>query len=148
MSVLLTIQNISKIKSIPSKHQFKTWVELALAPRRKKYAITIRIVGIKEITRLNKQYRKKNRPTNIISFNFYAPLPIKTNILGDLVICAPIVKLEAKSQHKKPVSHWAHLTVHGVLHLLGYDHQHDSEGQKMEKLETKILKKLKIVNPY
>ena len=148
MSVLLTLQNDSKIKSIPSKRQFKTWIEAALVPRKKKYEIVIRIVGAKEITKLNKQYRKKNKPTNILSFNFYSPVDIKTNLLGDLVICAPVVKLEAKLQHKAITSHWAHLTVHGVLHLLGYDHKDESEAEKMEKLEVKILKKMKIENPY
>jgi len=148
MSVVLTLQNTSKTKSIPSKKQFKTWMEKALVPCKKDYEITIRIVGVKEITKLNKQYRKKNKPTNIISFNFYPPANIKTNLLGDLVICAPVVKLEAKLQHKAVLSHWAHLTIHGVLHLLGYDHQNDEAAQKMERLEIKILKNLGIVNPY
>ncbi|MEI8055026.1 MAG: rRNA maturation RNase YbeY [bacterium] len=140
MSIKLVVQNISKTKSVPSKKQFKAWIEKALAPRKKKYEIIIRIVGIKEITKLNKQYRKKNKPTNILSFNFYPPVNIETNLIGDLVICAPIVKLEAKLQHKTILSHWAHLTVHGVLHLLGYDHQNDGAALKMERLETKILK--------
>ncbi|CAL7962611.1 endoribonuclease YbeY [Gammaproteobacteria bacterium] len=148
MSINLVVQNIGKSKSVPSKKQFKTWVEKVLAPRKKNHELTIRIVGIKEITKLNKQYRKKNKPTNIISFNFYPPANIKTNLLGDLVICAPIVKLEAKLQHKTVLSHWAHLTVHGVLHLLGYDHQNDDAAQKMERLEIKILKKIGIANPY
>lgn len=148
MNISLNLQNISKIKSIPSKKLFKTWIESVIAPKKKDYEITIRIVGVREITKLNKQYRKKNKPTNILSFNFYSPLNIKTNLLGDLVICAPIVKLEAKAQHKTIVSHFAHLTVHGVLHLLGYDHETLQEANKMEKLEIKILKKLKIENPY
>ena len=144
----LTLQIISKAKSIPSKKLFKTWIEAAIAPRKKEYEITVRIVGIKEITKLNKQYRKKNKPTNIISFNFYPPKNIKTNLLGDLVICAPVVNLEAKLPYKTITSHWAHLTVHGVLHLLGYDHKSLGEAQKMERLEIKILKKLRITNPY
>ena len=148
MGMRLIIQNVSKTKAIPSKQQFRAWVAMALAPRRKNQEIIIRIVGVKEITKLNQHYRKKNKPTNIISFNFCPPANIKTNLLGDLVICAPIVKLEAKLQHKTILSHWAHLTVHGVLHLLGYDHKNAKEAQKMEGLEIKILKRLGVADPY
>jgi probable rRNA maturation factor len=148
MSLILTLQNTSKTKSIPTKRQFKTWIERVVARRKKKYEINIRIVGVKEITKLNQRYRKKNKPTNIISFNFCPPANIKTNLLGDLVICAPIVKLESKLQHKPIMAHWAHLTVHGVLHLLGYDHKNAKEAQKMEGMEIKILKRLGIADPY
>jgi probable rRNA maturation factor len=148
MSVTLTLQNASKTKSIPNKRLFKTWITKAIGPGKKNQEIVIRIVDVKEITKLNKQYRKKNRPTNILSFNFFTPSNIKTNLLGDLIICAPIVKLEAKLQHKTMISHWAHLTIHGVLHLLGYDHKNQKEAQKMEKLEIKLLKKLGFTDPY
>jgi probable rRNA maturation factor len=148
MSIILVVQNISKDRSTPSKKQFKAWIEKALAPCKKNYEVTIRIVGIKEIIKLNKQYRKKNKATNILSFNFYPPANIKSNVLGDLVICAPVVKLEAQLQRKAVLSHWAHLTVHGVLHLLGYDHQNDSSAQKLEQLEINILKKIGMANPY
>jgi probable rRNA maturation factor len=148
MSVTLTLQNISKTKSIPSKKLFKTWVAKALAPSKKKYEFVIRIVGVKEITKLNKEYRKKNQPTNILSFNFSPPTNIKTNLLGDLVICAPMVKLEAKLQHKTIKAHFAHLTIHGILHLLGYDHYTPKDAEKMEKLEIKILKQLGFANPF
>ena len=148
MSLKLTIQNSSNVKTIPTKKKFETWVTKALAGHKKNCEITIRIVDVKEITQLNKQYRKKNKPTNIIAFNFYPPPKVKTNLLGDLVICAPVVKLEAKSQHKTIVSHWAHLTIHGVLHLLGHDHENATDAKKMEKLEIKFLKELGFKNPY
>lgn len=149
MSVILTLQNVSDIKTIPSKKLFKFWVVKALAEKgRKKNEIVIRIVGIKEITKLNKQYRKKNKPTNIISFPFSPPPSLKTNFLGDIVICAPIVKIEAKLQHKPQRLHWAHLTIHGVLHLLGYDHHNEKAAKKMEKLEAKILKSLGFSDRY
>ncbi|EKE00656.1 MAG: hypothetical protein ACD_21C00296G0003 [uncultured bacterium] len=144
----LALQNASKAKSIPSKKLFKTWANTAVGTHKKKYEIVIRIVDTKEITQLNKRYRKKNQPTNIISFKFYPPANIQSNLLGDLIICAPIVKLEAKLQHKTTISHWAHMTIHGVLHLLGYDHQNKKEAQKMEKLEIKILKELGFEDPY
>jgi probable rRNA maturation factor len=148
MSIKLTIQNSSNIKTIPPKRLFKTWATTALAGRKKNCEITIRIVGVKEIAQLNKQYRKKNKPTNIIAFNFYPPPKVKSNLLGDLVICAPVAKLEAKLQHKTIISHWAHLTIHGVLHLLGYDHENAAEAKKMEKLEIKFLKALNFADPY
>jgi probable rRNA maturation factor len=144
----IIIQNVSIVKSIPSKQLFQTWADKAYGKRKKAYEVVIRVVDIKEITELNKQYRKKNQPTNIISFNFSPPVNIKTNLLGDLVICAPIVKLEAKLQHKTIKAHWAHLTIHGVLHLLGYDHKNKKDAEKMEKLETKLLKELGFADPY
>lgn len=148
MNINLTIQNPSKIKNIPPKRQFIAWIESALGLRYKKCEILIRIVDEKEITKINKAYRKKNKPTNIISFEFDPPPGVKTNFLGDLIICAAVVRAEAKAQHKTMVSHWAHLTIHGVLHLLGYDHIDDIDAEKMEKLEVKILKKLNFSDPY
>lgn len=150
MSITLTLQNISKTKSIPSKKLFETWATKAITTHKKKYEheVVIRIVDSAEITKLNQQYRKQNKPTNIIAFKFYPPPNIKTNLLGDLVICAARVKLEAKSQHKTIISHWAHLTVHGTLHLLNYDHKQKNTAKEMEKLEIKILKALGFANPY
>lgn len=148
MNINLIIQNPSKIKNIPTKKQFTAWIESALGSRHKKCEILIRIVDKKEITKINKTYRKKNKPTNIISFEFDPPPGVKTNFLGDLIICASVVRTEAKLQHKTMVSHWAHLTIHGTLHLLGYDHIDDTDAEEMENLEIKILKKLSFPNPY
>lgn len=142
------IQNISKTKSLPSKTRFKAWVDQALSGHGKNHEILIRFVGNKEITELNRKYRKKNKPTNIISFQFETPPGVKTNHLGDLVICTPLVKQEAKTQHKTITAHLAHLIVHGVLHLLGYDHKTEKETIAMEALEIKHLKKLGLNNPY
>ena len=148
MSITITIQKAIKIKNIPPKKLFETWANEARSPSKKKLEIVIRIVDTKEITDLNKQYRKKNKPTNIIAFKFYPPANIKSNLLGDLVICAPVVKNEAKLQHKTQLSHWAHMTVHGVLHLLGHDHKNKEDAENMEKREVKILQKLGFKNPY
>ena len=144
----IIIQRISKIKSLPKKKQFETWVKQALPANKKNYEIVIRIVDTKEITELNKKYRKKNKPTNIISFQFEPPPGIKNSFLGDLVICAPFVRQEAKAQHKTITSHWAHLVIHGLLHLLGHDHIKEQEAKKMESLEIKHLKKLGFSDPY
>ena len=144
----IILQKISKIKSLPNKRQFSVWAKQALPSNKKNHELVIRIVDTKEITELNKKYRKKNRPTNIISFPFDLPLGVKNNFLGDLVICAPLVKQEAKLQHKTISAHFAHLVIHGVLHLLGYDHKKNNDSKKMEALEIKHLKKLGFENPY
>lgn len=142
------LQKINKASSIPTKKQFKTWIAQVLPASKKNFEIVIRVVDTKEITQINKKYRKKNKPTNIISFPFEQLPGIKTSILGDLIICAPLVKEEAKLQNKIIKDHWAHLVIHGVLHLLGHDHENDTEADQMERLEIKLLKKLGIANPY
>lgn len=144
----IILQKIIKTNSTPTKKQFAAWIDPALPVNKKNHEIVIRIVDTKEITQINKKYRSKNQPTNIISFPFEQHQGIKTNILGDLIICAPLVKQEAKLQHKTIKDHWAHLVIHGTLHLLGYDHIKDGEAEKMERLEIKLLKKIGIANPY
>ena len=109
---------------------------------------TIRIVDEKESTALNEQYRNKQGATNVLSFPFESPAEIDLNLLGDLVICAPIVIAEAQQQKKSAEQHWTHLIVHGCLHLLGYDHSDEAEADEMEKLECQILMKLGHPDPY
>ncbi len=142
------LQNATKTKSIPSKKQFAKWINVGLSRYKKKHEVVIRLVSINEITKLNQRYRKKNKPTNIISFPFEPPRGIKHELLGDLVICLPIVKKEAKTQGKTVLAHLAHLTIHGVLHLLGHDHKTDKQATKMEALEIRYLKRLGFPNPY
>lgn len=146
----ITLQKISKLKPIPTKKQLSIWANQVLPANKKNHEIVIRIVNGKESAQINKEYRKKTGPTNIISFPFEPPVGIKINteILGDLVICAPLVKQEAKLQQKTSQAHWAHLIIHGVLHLLGHDHQNNKEAEKMERLEIKHLKKLGFDDPY
>jgi probable rRNA maturation factor len=154
--IKLNLQIISKQKSIPTISNFKYWVTTALRantwirPYRidKSVEITIRVINAKEMSELNQKYRHKSGPTNILSFPFSPPPGIKSNLLGDIIICAPIVKQEAKRQNKLEKNHWAHLTIHGVLHLLGYDHTKSKDAKKMEQLEIKILKQLGIDDPY
>jgi len=110
--------------------------------------MVIRVVDEAESRQLNNQYRGKDTSTNVLSFPFEAPAGIASSHLGDLVICAPVVKREARTQNKKEIDHWAHMVVHGVLHLQGYDHQTDEQAEQMERLEKKILEGFGIRDPY
>lgn len=148
MLLKLNLQNNSRTKKIPSKIEFRRWIKQVLTKSTQTTEITIRIVDAAESQALNKEYRHKNKPTNILSFPFVAPPGITTNILGDLVICAPIVKQEAIEQHKKITAHYAHLTIHGVLHLLGFEHDTAKHAKIMENLEIQYLEKLGFKNPY
>jgi probable rRNA maturation factor len=149
-SAIIDLQIASEHPRCPSPSQLKLWVESALQKTTKhdELELTIRIVDEIESQSLNKQYRNKEKPTNVLSFPFEAPPQIDLNLLGDLVICAPIVSNEAKEQSKHEISHWAHMVVHGTLHLQGYDHIEDDEAEAMEALEIKILTKLGFPNPY
>lgn len=134
---------------LPSQTLFQTWVDAALNKvSDKTFELTIRLVNSHESQQLNHQYRHKNKPTNVLSFPFEVPEGIDLNLLGDLVICAHIVEQEAKVQNKALLDHWAHMVIHGCLHLLGYDHINDNDAQKMESLEIAILATLHISDPY
>ncbi|HUB91939.1 MAG TPA: rRNA maturation RNase YbeY [Dyella sp.] len=135
---------------IPSPISFRRWVEAALAGarRRRPAELSIRIVGTREGRTLNRTYREKDYATNVLSFPVDLPPGVRLPLLGDIAICAPVVRREAAEQGKPEAHHWAHLTVHGVLHLLGYDHIEEAEAASMEALETRILKGLGISNPY
>lgn len=137
-------------KGVPTSASFRLWVEAALrgAKRRKATELSIRIVDTKEGRTLNRDYRGKDYATNVLSFPVELPPGVKLPLIGDLVICAPVVAREAAEQGKPARHHWAHMTVHGVLHLLGYDHIEDTEAEAMEALETRILAGLDIDDPY
>ncbi|GLQ96701.1 rRNA maturation RNase YbeY [Dyella mobilis] len=137
-------------KGLPSALSFRRWVDAALAgaKRRKSAELAIRIVGTREGRKLNHDYRDKDYATNVLSFPVELPPGITVPLIGDLAICAPVVKREAAEQDKPAQHHWAHMTVHGVLHLLGYDHIEDAEAETMEALEKRILAKLGIADPY
>ena len=137
-------------KGVPAAASFRAWVEAALrgAKRRKATELSIRIVDTKEGRTLNREYRNKDYATNVLSFPVELPPGATLPLIGDLAICAPVVAREAKEQGKNPRDHWAHMTVHGVLHLLGYDHMEDAEAEAMEALETRILAGLGIADPY
>ena len=135
---------------VPSAASFRQWVNAALAgaKRRKRAELSIRIVDANEGREFNRDYRGKDYATNVLSFPTELPPGVSLPLIGDLAICAPVVAREAAEQGKPPRHHWAHMTVHGVLHLLGYDHIVDAEAEAMEALETRILAKLGIANPY
>jgi probable rRNA maturation factor len=136
------------LTDLPSEAQFQTWLDAALADQDKEFEVVIRLVDEAESAELNQEYRGKIGATNILSFSFEIPDGLELNLLGDLVICAPLVKKEALEQHKPLEHHWAHLVVHGVLHLRGYDHADDDEAEEMEGKEIQILQQLNIPNPY
>ena len=155
MPAIIELQNIVESKSIPSLTNFQKWVDLTLEVSKAKFTqpeVTIRVVSKEESQQLNSDYRQKDKPTNVLSFPFEVPdmIPVDEidEYLGDLVICESVLLREAAEQHKPVENHWAHLTIHGLLHLLGYDHVIDIEAEEMESIEVKILAKLGITNPY
>ena len=152
MPLDLEVQRVSTSMDIPDDEQFQIWVNAALAGTKDNGTLVIRIVDEREARCLNRDFRSKDYATNVLSFPADLPegLPdeFRQSQLGDLVICAPVVASEAREQFRSDVDHWAHLTVHGVLHLLGYDHEKAEEAGIMESLETEILAKLGISDPY
>lgn len=147
MSVLVDIQPATE-GEIPTEEQFQRWAEAALDEVEQDCELSIRLVDEDESADLNYRYRGKNGPTNVLSFPFEAPIDLEPRLLGDLVICIPVVEREAREQGKAVSDHWAHMVVHGCLHLLGYDHIEDEEAEQMEALEIQILDSLNIINPY
>lgn len=144
----LNLQIIDKQTDIPTKTQFNKWVKTALPKEQQNAELTIRIVDQNEIKGLNSKYRHKNKPTNVLSFPTDLPPEIDINLLGDIVVCAEVVAAEAKEQNKTLDEHWAHIVIHGVLHLLGYDHIETGDAEVMEAKEVQILDKLGYENPY
>ena len=145
---ILEIQNESQSSLIPEKKEFKYWLDAVLKNDNQDSEIVIRIVDKDEMIQFNEQYRDKKGSTNILSFPFEIPEGVESELLGDLLVCAPVVEEEAKLQSKKLEQHWAHLIIHGVLHLLGYNHIDDVEAEEMEALEINILSTIGINNPY
>ncbi len=144
-------------QKLPTIEQCKSWVLASLVGKQKQIPIelTIRVVDEVESRTLNRDYRGKDQPTNVLSFPFENPLGLdlvnidnNLSYLGDLAICASVVKRETKEQHKTEISYWAHMIVHGTLHLQGFDHIEEVEAEQMEALEVEILQKLGYKNPY
>lgn len=151
MNVTLDLQDARERAGddeIPPPARLQAWVEAALAGRRESAELTVRIVDAAESAALNATYRGKDRATNVLSFPFEAPPQVPTDLLGDLVVCAPVVGREAREQGKPLEAHWAHMIVHGCLHLLGYDHIDEAEAEQMEALEKQILADLGYSDPY
>ncbi len=136
-------------KNLPSANEVEKWVSAVLTHLHKEQLeLTVRFVENDESRSLNHTYRGKDKPTNVLSFPFEAPPGVSLDLLGDLVICVPVIEQEAHEQKKKIIHHYAHMIVHGTLHLLGYDHIEDDEAEAMEALEIHILSQLGIDDPY
>ena len=147
MSVTLDLQ-VACEGAVPSEADFLRWTQAALSSESDAVELSVRLVDTDESAALNQQYRQKEGATNVLSFPFESPIELSPRLIGDLVICAPIMRAEAVAQGKQEADHWAHLTVHGCLHLLGHDHIEDAEAVAMETLEVTVLAGLNIANPY
>ena len=151
MNVLVDIQNATT-ESVPDEGDIRRWISDAVnAVRTDPEApceVSVRLVDDAEMAELNGRYRDKPQPTNVLSFPSELPEELELPLLGDIVICAPVVRREAEQQDKPLSAHWAHMAVHGALHLLGYDHIEDDDAQKMESLETSILAGMGLPCPY
>jgi probable rRNA maturation factor len=148
VSALVDLQLATEAPGLPDAEQFRRWVDCALKGRFEGGELCIRLVDAAESQTLNLQYRGRDKPTNVLSFPFEVPDGIELDLLGDLVICVDVVAAEAQQQQKPPLHHWAHLVIHGTLHLLGYDHIKDEDADEMEALERQLLAELSIPDPY
>lgn len=147
MNINLDVQR--EADALPKDNELLTWLKNTLEfEQHGDTELTIRFVDKKESADLNEQYRHKKGATNILSFSFDAPAEVELNLLGDLIICSDVVRKEAKEQKKEELAHWAHMVVHGTLHLLGYDHLSDEQASIMETKEIKILSQLGYTDPY
>jgi len=149
MNLTVDIQSASA-EPVPDEEDLRHWIgsALTLAPVQGDAEVSIRLVDEAEMTELNSNYRGQSGTTNVLSFPTDLPTDLQLPMLGDIVICAPVVRREADEQGKPLQAHWAHMTVHGTLHLLGYDHIEDADAAIMEALETDILKLLEYPCPY
>ena len=152
MNAELEIQRATTSTSTPDDEQFQLWINAVPAKLDHISRFTIRIVDEEEARRFNRDYRNRDYATNVLSFKADLPENLPSEIrqcqLGDILICAPVVMRESLKQQRPEADHWAHLTIHGVLHLLGHDHEQPDEAAVMESLETEILRKLSVSDPY
>ncbi|AKJ41876.1 rRNA maturation RNase YbeY [Pragia fontium] len=135
-------------QGLPSEEEVQRWLDAAVLPFQQEAEVTVRLVDVDESHQLNHTYRSMDKPTNVLSFPFEAPPGMEMPLLGDLVICRQVVETEATEQNKILLAHWAHMVVHGSLHLLGYDHITDDDAEEMESLETEIMQELGYSDPY
>ena len=149
MKLHVSVQYGTGRAGLPASPTIRHWARAALRDmKHSRVALGVRIVGDAESALLNCRFRRRRGPTNVLSFPFEPPSGLHSDILGDLVICAPVVRREACQQNKSPRAHWAHMVVHGILHLRGYDHQKRRDATVMETQEIRILGELGFTNPY
>ncbi len=146
--IRIDLQNDHGLPDIPEIEQFEQWVSESLQQNYSQLEQTIRIVDEAESQQLNRDYRGKDKPTNVLSFPADESAYLEYDHLGDLVICGPVVQREAREQARDELAHWAHMVVHGMLHLQGYDHETAGQAEKMERLEIETLSQLGYENPY
>lgn len=154
MNATVEIRNACKDRWVPTQKQCEDWLNcgLQIVGENKHFSISLSFVESDDSQTLNKEYRGKDGPTNVLSFPAEFPLELQDQVevipLGDIVICAEVVEREAAAQARETSLHWAHLTVHGLFHLLGYEHDNETSASKMERLEINTLERLGIPNPY
>jgi|SRR5450755_4461383 probable rRNA maturation factor len=150
MSQLPAVSVVRRIRSgwLPAARDFQRWAGAALGARAAGREISVLLVGPAASRALNAQYRGRERATNVLSFPAPAGAAGPSGLLGDLVICPAVLRAEARAQHKSARAHWTHLVVHGVLHLVGYDHEREAEALRMERREIRVLRRLGVANPY
>ncbi|HZW24281.1 MAG TPA: rRNA maturation RNase YbeY [Gallionella sp.] len=136
----LSVQYASNSECIPSRPQFRRWAQKAL---QRDVSLTLRVVDETEGRELNKAYRGKDYATNVLTF-----VLDDEPLYGDIIVCAPVVEREAREQRKELLAHYAHMTIHALLHLQGYDHENDDDAAEMEALETKLMLELRYPDPY
>ena len=137
----LAVQYVSRPQNVPTRYQFKRWAQAALT---RDAEVALRLVDLAEGHALNRDYRARDYATNVLTF----PLMQAPQLMGDIVLCTPVVEKEAAEQDIELETHYAHLTIHGMLHLQGYDHEIDADAEAMEALETQIMAKLGYADPY
>ena len=147
-TVYVDVMVNSTSTQLPEQTDLEQWVAAAVAQHRDEAEVSVLIVDTEEGAELNEQWRGKQGATNVLSFPSGLPAELNLPLLGDLIICAPVVEREAQEQSKALQAHWAHMMIHGTLHLLGYDHIIEAEAEEMEALETKILAELGYPDPY
>jgi len=145
--MIVHVQVACRNRGVPDARRIRRWARAALSGRRNGAEVTVRIVGMREGRVLNERWRGSPHATNVLSFPAVAPPPLH-GALGDIAVCAPVVAREARAQGKSPAAHWAHLVIHGVLHLLGHDHESRRGAAAMESLEVRILAGLGFPDPY
>ncbi len=151
MNYKINWQVAVKATGIPDKKEIQQWVSSVLTDREiEKAELSLRVVSSEEIQALNKLYREKDKPTNVLSFPADVPefVELATPELGDIILCADVIHQEAIDQNKSLQAHYAHMVIHGVLHLLGYDHIEPQDADEMESIEIAILNSLQFPNPY
>lgn len=147
VSIELSISEGVNESALPSNEKFQDWAQASYLAK-DEVIVSVQIVGSNEMQSLNKTYRGKDKPTNVLSFPMEMTEEVGINILGDLALCDDVIESEAKQQGKSTEAHWAHMVVHGMLHLQGYDHIDDDEAEKMEAMEIEILNSFGFGNPY